>query len=124
MTDINPDNYHCENKDCKIFILPHSGMISILARYGNNMDKVLLHCRRCEKTFSATHGTAYFRSRLLSNLINMIIQLSADGLSLSAASRATGVTKTTINNYNKRLPIKRNMLCAQKDRLRASRGAA
>jgi transposase-like protein len=102
MTDINPDDYHCINKDCKFFNLPHSGTISIRARYGKNIENVLLYCRCCGKTFSSTHGTAYFRSRLPSNLINLIIQVSADGLGLNATCRLTGVSKTTVNEYIKK----------------------
>src|SRR3712207_6482167 len=56
-------------------------------------------CRTCGQTFTQTRGTLFYRRRTPSETIVETLALLADGVRISAISRAKGIKEDTILDW-------------------------
>jgi transposase-like protein len=92
------ETYSCNNNQCNDYGKLNSGNIATKARYGKNKDKILLYCRTCRKTFSASRNTAMFGAHLPKETIKKIIHFAAEGVGVRATGRILNLSKDTVNN--------------------------
>jgi transposase-like protein len=92
------DNYSCNNEQCNDYKKLNNGNIATKARYGKNKEKILLYCRTCRKTFSASRNTAMFGAHLPKETVQKIIHLAAEGVGVRATGRILKLSKDTVNN--------------------------
>jgi uncharacterized protein with PQ loop repeat len=78
MDDINLNGFYYRNNDYKFYNIQRSYNLFIHARYVKNYDNALLYFLCYIIISSNTNETAYFRSKTPVNVINHIVQLSAD----------------------------------------------
>jgi transposase-like protein len=91
-------DYSCNNEQCRDFGKLNNGNIATKTRYGPNKQRILLYCRSCRKTFSASRNTALFGAHLPKETIRDIIHHTAEGVGVRATGRLLKLSKDTVNN--------------------------
>ena len=56
-------------------------------------------CRECQKTFSATKGTAFYRLRTAAETVSLVVTLLAHGCPVQAIVAAFGLDERTIADW-------------------------
>jgi IS1 family transposase len=67
-----------------------------LVHRGRDKEMPRLICQRCERTFSARHGTAYFGLEAEPRIFTIAMRALAEGNSLRGTGRIVGVDKDTV----------------------------
>jgi transposase-like protein len=91
---MNPQEIFCPNIDCPARGQIGKGNLSVHSR----QEKRYL-CSVCEKTFSATRGTIFYRLRTSAQSVMLVITLLAYGCPLQAIVKAFGFDERTVKNW-------------------------
>jgi transposase-like protein len=95
---LNLNDFACINDACPQRDVKGAGNIAVRCRYGKEQQKILLYCKTCKKTFSASYGTALAGTHLPTKVIRDIFSLSAEGLGVRAIARHMEMDKDTVND--------------------------
>lgn len=91
---MDPQQAFCPNADCPARGQCGRGNIWIHSRKEHRY-----RCTVCNKTFSATSGTIFFRARVAKDLITLIITLIAHGCPVAAIVAAFGFQARTVRGW-------------------------
>lgn len=91
---MNPQEIFCPNIDC-----PARGQIGKGNLSVHSQQEKRYLCGVCEKTFSATRGTIFYRLRSNAQTVMLVITLLAYGCPLQAIVQAFGFDERTIKNW-------------------------
>ena len=87
----------CPNETCADY--GKTGLNTII-QFGKTRKGVQRYrCRTCGQTFTATRGTLFYRRRTPPDEILEALSLLADGVRISAISRAKGIKEDTILDW-------------------------
>ena len=87
----------CPNETCDDY--GKTGLNNII-QFGKTRKGVQRYrCRTCGQTFTATRGTLFYRRRTPADEILEALSLLADGVRISAISRAKGIKEDTILDW-------------------------
>ena len=93
---VQPGDF-CPNPDCADYGKPqttaHRNIIKF-GRAGNGQQRY--QCRTCQRTFTATKGTLFYRRQTPANEIIRALAQLAEGNRISSVTRATGHKEDTI----------------------------
>src|SRR5256712_1454259 len=93
-TSMDPTTTFCPNVACPARGQTGQGNIGIHSR----KDKRFL-CTACQKTFSATKGTAFYRLRTSAETVSLVVTLLAHGCPLQAIVVAFGYDERTVASW-------------------------
>lgn len=91
---MDPHKRFCHNRDCWAYGRAGEGHIVI---HGQKEHRY--KCKRCNKTFSATKGTALYRVHKPHDLVATIVTLLAYGCPVQAIVAAFGLDERTIHHW-------------------------
>jgi len=91
---MNPRAQFCHNPGCWAYGRRGEGHIRI-----HSQRERRYHCKRCDKTFSATKGTALYRAHLPHDLVVRVVTLLAHGCPVQAIVAAFGLDERTVARY-------------------------
>jgi len=91
---MDPTTVFCPNMECPARGQTGQGTIGIHSR----QDKRFL-CTQCQKTFSATKGTALYRLRTSGETLTLVVTLMAHGCPLQAIVVACGFDERTVASW-------------------------
>ena len=91
---MNPHAQFCHNPGCWAYGRRGEGHIRI-----HSQRERRYHCKRCDKTFSATKGTALYRAHLPHDLVVRVVTLLAHGCPVQAIVAAFGLDERTVARY-------------------------
>src|SRR6266567_2640960 len=90
-TTMDPTTTFCPNGNCPARGQTGQGNIGIHSRKEQRFI-----CHECQKTFSATKGTVFYRLRTAAETVSLIITLLAHGCPLQAIVAAFGFNERTV----------------------------
>src|SRR6059036_2423730 len=93
-TSMDPTTIFCPNLACPARGQSGQGNIGIHSR----KDKRFL-CTACQKTFSATKGTAFYRLRTSAETVVLVVTLLAHGCPVPAIVAAFGCDERTVADW-------------------------
>ena len=88
---MDPATVFCPNLECPARGQTGAGNIGIHSR----KDRRFI-CTQCGKTFTATHGTVFYRLRTSADLVVLIVTLLAHGCPVQAIVAAFGFDERTV----------------------------
>ena len=88
---------YCPNKQCSQYGL--AGFGRHIVQRGQDGGIPRLKCNRCQATFSARHGTAYFELQTQERIYTIGVRALAEGNSLRGTGRIVGVDKDTVCDW-------------------------
>jgi transposase-like protein len=91
---MNPHAQFCHNPQCWAYGRQGEGHIRIHSRRERRY-----RCKRCDKTFSATKGTALYRAHLPHDRVVQVVTLLAHGCPVQAIVAAFGLDARTVARY-------------------------
>lgn len=91
---MNPQSVFCPNIDCPARGQQGQGNISV-----HSQQEKRYVCKVCEQTFSATKGTLFYRLRMDSVQVMLVITLLAYGCPVPAIVKAFGFDERTVKNW-------------------------
>lgn len=94
---MNPQTVFCPNLDCPARGQQGKGNIEIHSRKANRY-----RCTVCDKSFSATKGTIFYRLRTDPRIVLQVIILLAYGCPVQAIVQAFGLDERTIKGWHER----------------------
>jgi transposase-like protein/IS1 family transposase len=93
-TPLTPETTFCPNFDC-----PARGQVGA-GNIGVHSQKDCRYiCRKCNKSFSATTGTLFYRLRKGADLITLVVKLLSHGCPIQAIVFAFGLDERTVRNW-------------------------
>ncbi len=85
----------CPNKECHLYASVDE--LGNIIKFGKSKQDVQRYqCKSCQTTFSATHGTLFYRKHIPVKDILETLALLAEGVRISSLSRAKGFKEDTI----------------------------
>jgi transposase-like protein len=97
MDQLVPVGSFCPNQDCADYGKTNTNNI---IQFGKTRKGVRRYrCRTCGQTFTATRGTLFYRRRTPTKEILETLALLANGVRISAISRAKGIKEDTILDW-------------------------
>src|SRR5215210_1141948 len=93
---VNPHEQFCHNKDCRAYARKGEGHIVI-----HSQRERRYRCKRCQRTFSQTTGTALYRLHKPKELMFAVITLLAHGCPLQAIVAAFGLDERTVARWER-----------------------
>jgi transposase-like protein len=87
----------CPNEECHHYAKVDETNIIKYARSKQGVQRY--QCKSCKSTFTATHGTLFYRKRTPLKDILETLALLAEGVRISSLSRAKGFKEDTILNW-------------------------
>ena len=93
---MNPHEQFCHNKDCRAYARKGEGHIVI-----HSQRERRYRCKRCQRTFSQTTGTALYRLHKPKELVFTVITLLAHGCPLQAIVAAFGLDERTVARWER-----------------------
>jgi transposase-like protein len=92
-------NYFCINENCKSYGLRNEKNIVKAGKYitSTKEKKQMLKCNICNKRFSETQKSIFFRSHYSSETINKIISCTVEGNGVRSTSRILNLSKDGVN---------------------------
>ncbi|MCU0446996.1 MAG: hypothetical protein MUE85_19035 [Microscillaceae bacterium] len=91
---MNPQLYSCQHKDCAKFGEVGANNLVIHSR-----KQERLKCKICQKTFTLSKGTGFYRLRYDPNLIKIVLILVSFGCPLGAIHQAYGIDMRTLDRW-------------------------
>src|SRR5215211_9372622 len=91
---MNPQEQFCHNKECWASGRRGEGHIVI-----HSQREQRYKCQRCDRTFSATKGTALYRAHKPADEVAQVVTLLAHGCPLQAIVAAFGWDERTVARY-------------------------
>jgi transposase-like protein len=91
---MDPATVFCPNRACPARGQRGEGNIRFHSRKAQRFL-----CTECHKTFSATHGTAFYRLRTSAETVSLVVTLMAHGCPLQAIVVAYGFDERTVANW-------------------------
>ncbi len=91
---MNPENVFCLNSDCPAKGHIGKGNISI-----HSQRKKRYVCDQCQKTFTATKGTIFYRLKTEARIVVMVLTLLAYGCPIQAIVMAFGFDERTVKKW-------------------------
>lgn len=97
MCDIT--NQFCNNENCKSYGLRNQNNIVKSGTYttSNEEKRQMLKCNICNKRFSETKNTIFFRSHYSSATIQKIISCTVEGNGVRSTARILNISKDGVN---------------------------
>jgi transposase-like protein len=94
---------YCPNESCPDYgKLQEENLQQNIRKYGKTKNGTQRYqCRSCQKTFTATKGTIFYRRRTPMNEILEVIAMVAEGMRISSVSRVKGYKEETISDWLK-----------------------
>lgn len=87
----------CPNEQCPDYGKKQGGQQRNLQKYGKTRaGRQRFRCSSCQKTFTETRGTIFYRKRVSDEEIIETLAFLAEGVRISAISRAKGHKEDTI----------------------------
>ena len=87
----------CPNEQCELYGDSEAAQI---IRFGNTKNGTQRYqCKRCNRTFTATHGTVFYRRQASRETILETLALLAEGVRISSIARAKGIKADTILDW-------------------------
>src|SRR5215218_631806 len=93
---MNPREQCCHNPDCWAYGRAGEGHIVIHSRRERRY-----RCKRCDRTFAATKGTALYRAHKSHALVVQVVTLLAHGCPTQAIVAAFGLDERTVARYQR-----------------------
>ncbi|MCP4490604.1 MAG: IS1 family transposase [Gammaproteobacteria bacterium] len=94
---MNPKEIFCQNVHCPAKGQVDEGNISV-----HSKKQKRCHCNVCDKTFSVTKGTIFYRLKTSPVTVMVVITLLAYGCPLKAIVAAFGFDERTVKNWWRR----------------------
>ena len=94
---MNPKEQFCPNMGCSDRGKIGAGNITI-----HSQKERRYYCKRCERTFSATKGTAVYGLKKEANLFMVVIKLLVNGCPVQAIVAAFGLDERTVREWFRR----------------------
>jgi transposase-like protein len=94
---MDPQTQFCHNLDC-----PASGQVGKGNIVVHSLKEGRCKCNVCDKTFSETKGTAFYRLRTAKDVVVLVVTLLAYGCPLQAICIAFGLDERTVLNWQAR----------------------
>jgi len=91
---LTPETTFCPNFDCAARGRTGEGNIGVHSQ----KDRRYI-CRECDKTFSATIGTVFYRLRKATDIITLVVTLLGHGCPIQAIVAAFGFDERTVKNW-------------------------
>lgn len=91
---MDPQQQFCHNEHCWAYARKQEGHIVI-----HSQREKRYRCKRCKRTFSATKGTAFYRTHKSRELILTILTLLAHGCPLQAIVAAFSLDERTVRRW-------------------------
>ncbi len=97
MCDIK--NHFCSNENCKTYGIRNHGNIVKAGTYTttHGETKQMLKCNICNKRFSETRNTVFFRSHYSSSTVGDIIRCAVEGNGVRSTARILELSKDSVN---------------------------
>ena len=94
---------YCPNESCPDYgKLQEENQQQNIRKYGKTKNGTQRYqCMSCQKTFTATKGTIFYRRRTPVKEILEVIAMVAEGMRISSVSRVKGYKEETISNWLK-----------------------
>ena len=93
-------NLVCPNQNCTHFRKPRQGNIIRHSFYKTRQGRRRRYrCKECGRTFSSTHGTAYYRLQSSKSCFDEVSTMSVNGIGKSAISRIKGLSWNTVDRW-------------------------
>lgn len=93
---MNPHNQFCHNRNCRAYGRPGEGHVVI-----HSQKERRYQCKRCTKTFSATKGTALYRTHKPRWLVVVVLTLLAHGCPVQAIVAAFELDERTVCRWQR-----------------------
>src|SRR5438132_7483755 len=93
-TIMDPTTTFCPNRNCPSRGQTGMGNIGI-----HSQKEQRFICHECQKTFSATKGTAFYRLRTAAETVSLVVTLLAHGCPVQAIVAAFGLDERTIADW-------------------------
>jgi len=97
---MDPDKEFCHNQDC-----PASGKLGLKNIGVHSLKQKRYICHVCNKTFTETKGTVFYRLRHSDEFVAIIITLLAFGCPITAIVMAFGLDERTVADWQHRAGI-------------------
>jgi transposase-like protein len=94
---VNPQSQFCHNLDCPTRGKVGEGNIRIFSQKKQRYD-----CKVCDKTFTATKGTPFYRLRTAIDLVTLVLTLLVHGCPPQAIVAAFGFDERTVADWQQR----------------------
>jgi len=91
---LTPETTFCPNFECHARGRVGEGNIGVHSQ----KDRRYI-CRECDKTFSATTGTSFYRLRKGTDLVTLVVKLLSRGCPIQAIVFAFGLDERTVKNW-------------------------
>ncbi len=91
---MNPREQFCHNSGCWAYGRPGEGHVVI-----HSQRERRYQCKRCDRTFAATKGTALYRAHRPHDLVVRVVTLLAHGCPVQAIVAAFGLDERTVARY-------------------------
>jgi hypothetical protein len=91
---MNPREQFCHNSGCGAYGRPGEGHVVI-----HRQRERRYQCKRCDRTFAATRGTALYRAHRPHALVVRVVTLPAHGCPVQAIVAAFGLDERTVARY-------------------------
>src|SRR2546427_459526 len=91
---MDPTTVFCPNRHCPARGQTGMGNISI-----HSQKEQRFICHECQKTFSATKGTAFYRLRTAAETVSLVVTLLAHGCPVQAIVAAFGCDERTVADW-------------------------
>lgn len=91
---MDPQSQFCPNPSCRARGKQGQGNITIHSRKENRY-----HCKSCDKTFSATRGTPFYRLQTAREMVTIVITLLCHGCPIQAIVAAFGLDERTVARW-------------------------
>ena len=89
------DTLACVNRECQRFRLTGEGNLTVRKVYGHDRIR-LLRCRTCGEEFSERRGTALFKTKILEENAEAVMDHLGEGCGVRATARLSKVAKDTV----------------------------
>lgn len=96
------DTLACVNAECKDYAQPGRNNLSVRKTYGQDQIRYL-RCRTCQQEFSERKGSALWNTKVSEERAESVAAHLAEGCSLSATQRLSGVDRSVVVRLNRRL---------------------
>ena len=87
----------CPNEECELYGDSEAARIIRFGKTKNGTQRY--QCKECNRTFTATHGTVFYRRQASRETILETLALLAEGVRISSIARAKGIKADTILDW-------------------------
>jgi len=87
----------CPNEQCELYGEIEAAQIIRVGKTKNGTQRY--QCKGCDRTFTATHGTVFYRRQASRETILETLALLAEGVRISSIARTNGIKEDTILDW-------------------------